>query len=143
MAETTIANAPETKAAAGTMISSGQIAAKMLKQEGIRHIFTISGGHIVDIYNGCIDEGIEIIDVRHEQVAAHAADAYARITGLGCAVVTAGPGTTDAVTGMANAFRAESPMLLIGGNSALKRSEERRVGKECTSWCRSRWSPYH
>ena len=106
--------------AAAEMISGGQIVAKMLKQEGIGHIFTISGGHIVDIYNGCIDEGIQIIDVRHEQVAAHAADAYARITGLGCAVVTAGPGTTDAVTGMANAFRAESPMLLIGGNSPLK-----------------------
>jgi acetolactate synthase-1/2/3 large subunit len=105
---------------AAEMISGGQIVAKMLKQEGIGHIFTISGGHIVDIYNGCIDEGIQIIDVRHEQVAAHAADAYARITGLGCAVVTAGPGTTDAVTGMANAFRAESPMLLIGGNSPLK-----------------------
>ena len=119
--ETAIANATDTKTAAATeMISGGQIVAKMLKQEGIRHIFTISGGHIVDIYNGCIDEGIEIIDVRHEQVAAHAADAYARITGLGCAVVTAGPGTTDAVTGMANAFRAESPMLLIGGNSPLK-----------------------
>src|SRR5277367_6468046 len=110
----------ETQSPAITEISSGQIVAKMLKQEGIKHIFTISGGHIVDIYNGCIDEGIEIIDVRHEQVAAHAADAYARITGLGCAVVTAGPGTTDAVTGMANAFRAESPMLLIGGNSPLK-----------------------
>ena len=105
---------------AAEMISGGQIVAKMLKQEGIGHIFTISGGHIVDIYNGCIDEGIQIIDVRHEQVAAHAADAYARITGLGCAVVTAGPGTTDAVTGMANAFRAESPMMLIGGNSPLK-----------------------
>lgn len=102
------------------LISGGQIVAKMLKQEGIKHIFTISGGHIVDIYNGCIDEGIAIIDVRHEQVAAHAADAYARITGLGCAVVTAGPGTTDAVTGVANAYRAESPMLLIGGNSPLK-----------------------
>src|SRR5215813_4798156 len=113
---------PATTAAAAPapqMISSGQIVAKMLKQEGIRHIFTISGGHIVDIYNGCIDEGIEIVDERHEQVAAHAADAYARITGLGCAVVTAGPGTTDAVTGMANAYRADSPMLLIGGNSAL------------------------
>ena len=102
------------------LISGGQIVARMLKQEGIGHIFTISGGHIVDTYNGCIDEGIQIVDVRHEQVAAHAADAYARITGLGCAIVTAGPGTTDAVTGMANAFRAESPMLLIGGNSPLK-----------------------
>ncbi len=102
------------------LISGGQIVAKMLKQEGIKHIFTISGGHIIDIYNGCLDEGIKIVDVRHEQVAAHAADAYARITGLGCAVVTAGPGTTDAVTGIANAFRAESPMLLIGGGGPLK-----------------------
>ena len=102
------------------LISGGQIVAKMLKAEGINHIFTISGGHIIDTYNGCIDEGIQIVDVRHEQVAAHAADAYSRITGLGCAIVTAGPGTTDAVTGMANAFRAESPMLLIGGNSPLK-----------------------
>src|SRR6202158_3205989 len=102
------------------LVSGGQIVAKMLKQEGVRHIFTISGGHIIDTYNGCIDEGIEIIDVRHEQVAAHAADAYARITGAGCAIVTAGPGTTDAVTGVANAFRAESPMMLIGGNGALK-----------------------
>jgi acetolactate synthase-1/2/3 large subunit len=118
---TVVEKAIDTQATPSTeMVSGGQIVAKMLKQEGIRHIFTISGGHIVDIYNGCIDEGIEIIDVRHEQVAAHAADAYARITGLGCAVVTAGPGTTDAVTGMANAFRAESPMLLIGGNSPLK-----------------------
>src|ERR1700686_1386693 len=118
---TAVDTATDAKTAASTeMISSGQIVAKMLKQDGIRHIFTISGGHIVDIYNGCIDEGIDIIDVLPEQVAAHAADAYARITGLGCAVVTAGPGTTDAVTGMANAFRAESPMLLIGGNSALK-----------------------
>jgi acetolactate synthase I/II/III large subunit len=60
-----------------------------------------------------------VVDVRHEQVAAHAADGYARLTGKpGCAVVTAGPGTTDAVTGVANAFRAESPMLLIGGQGA-------------------------
>ncbi len=101
-------------------VSGGQIVAAMLKQEGVKHIFTISGGHIVDIYNGCIDEGIRIVDVRHEQVAAHAADACARITGVGCAVVTAGPGTTDAVTGVANAFRAESPMLLIGGGGPLR-----------------------
>ncbi|MGH3635535.1 MAG: thiamine pyrophosphate-binding protein, partial [Mycobacterium sp.] len=71
------------------------------------------------IYDGCVDEGIEVIDVRHEQVAAHAADGYARLTGRpGCAVVTAGPGTTDAITGVANAYRAESPLLLIGGQGA-------------------------
>jgi acetolactate synthase-1/2/3 large subunit len=112
--------APPPGAAAPELISGGQIVARMLKQEGIRHIFTISGGHIIDIYNGALDEGIQLIDVRHEQVAAHAADGVARITGIGCAVVTAGPGTTDAVTGLANAFRAESPMLLIGGGGPLK-----------------------
>ncbi|MFC5816602.1 thiamine pyrophosphate-binding protein [Nonomuraea harbinensis] len=101
-------------------ISGGHLVAKALKAEGVEVIYTLCGGHIIDIYDGCVDEGIEVIDVRHEQVAAHAADGYARITGKpGCAVVTAGPGTTDAVTGVANAFRAESPMLLIGGQGAL------------------------
>ena len=76
--------------------------------------------HIIDIYDGCIDEGIRIIDVRHEQVAAHAADGYARQTGkLGCVVTTAGPGCTNAVTGIATAFRSESPVLHIGGQGAL------------------------
>jgi acetolactate synthase-1/2/3 large subunit len=101
-------------------ISGGHLVAKALKNEGVEAIFTLCGGHIIDIYDGCIDEGIKVIDVRHEQVAAHAADGYSRMTGkLGTAVVTAGPGTTNSVTGIANAFRAESPMLLIGGQSAL------------------------
>lgn len=101
-------------------ISGGHLVARALKAEGVDTIFTLCGGHIIDIYDGCVDEGISVIDVRHEQVAAHAADAYARVTGTpGCAVVTAGPGTSDAVTGVANALRAESPMLLIGGQGAL------------------------
>lgn len=100
--------------------SGGHLLARALHNEGVDTIFTLCGGHISDIYDGCIDEGIRIIDVRHEQVAAHAADGYARMTGgLGCAVVTAGPGTTNAVTGVANALRAESPMLLVGGQAAL------------------------
>jgi thiamine pyrophosphate-dependent acetolactate synthase large subunit-like protein len=106
--------------AAGATISGGHLVAKALKAEGVQTIFTLCGGHIIDIYDGCVDEGIDVVDVRHEQVAAHAADGWARITGTpGCAVVTAGPGTTDAVTGVANALRAESPMLLIGGQGAL------------------------
>jgi acetolactate synthase-1/2/3 large subunit len=110
----------QTTATETATISGGHLVAKALKAEGIDVIFTLCGGHIIDIYDGCIDEGIKVIDVRHEQVAAHAADGYARVTGRpGCAVVTAGPGTTDAVTGVANAFRAESPMLLIGGQGAL------------------------
>ncbi|MCH7956032.1 MAG: hypothetical protein IIB63_00610 [Proteobacteria bacterium] len=101
-------------------ISGGHLVAKALKNEGVDVIFTLCGGHIIDIYDGCLDEGIKIVDVHHEQVAAHAADGYARQTGKpGCAVVTAGPGTTNAMTGIANAFRAESPMLLIGGQGSL------------------------
>jgi len=101
-------------------ISGGSLVAKALKNEGIEVIFTLCGGHIIDIYDGCLNEGIKIVDVRHEQVAAHAADGYWRVTGkTGCAVVTAGPGTTDAMTGVANAFRAESAMLLIGGQGPL------------------------
>jgi acetolactate synthase I/II/III large subunit len=104
----------------GEKISGGHLVAKALKNEGVDTIFTLCGGHIIDIYDGCLDAGIKIVDVRHEQVAAHAADGYARVTGIpGCAVVTAGPGTTDAITGIANAFRAESPMLMIGGQGAL------------------------
>jgi acetolactate synthase-1/2/3 large subunit len=107
------------------LITGGHLVAKALKSEGVDTIFTLCGGHIIDIYDGCLDEGIRIIDVRHEQVAAHAADGYARVTGKpGVAVVTAGPGTTDAVTGVANAFRAESPMLLIGGQAALTQQHQ-------------------
>src|SRR6202140_4949620 len=102
------------------VISGGHLVAKALKNEGVDTIFTLCGGHIIDIYDGCIDEGIRIIDVRHEQVATHAADGYARQTGkLGCVVTTAGPGCTNAVTGIATAFRSESPVLHIGGQSAL------------------------
>ena len=102
------------------VISGGHLVARALKNEGVDTIFTLCGGHIIDIYDGCVDEGIRIIDVRHEQVAAHAADGYARQTGrLGCVVTTAGPGCTNAVTGVATAFRSETPMLHIGGQGAL------------------------
>jgi acetolactate synthase-1/2/3 large subunit len=89
------------------IISGGHLVAKALKNEGVDTVFRLCGGHIIDIYDGCVDEGIRIIDVRHEQVAAHAADGYARQTGkLGCVVTTAGPGCTNAVTGIATAFRS-------------------------------------
>ena len=101
-------------------ISGGHLVAKALKNEGVDAIFTLCGGHIIDIYDGCIEEGIRIFDFRHEQTAAHAADGYARQTGnLGCLVTTAGPGFTNAITGIATAFRSESPVLHIGGQSAL------------------------
>ena len=104
----------------GGVVSGGHLVARALKGEGVDTIFTLCGGHIIDVYDGCIDEGIRIVDVRHEQVAAHAADGYARQTGrLGCVVTTAGPGFTNAMTGIATAFRSESPVLHVGGQGAL------------------------
>jgi acetolactate synthase-1/2/3 large subunit len=101
-------------------VTGGQLVGRMLKREGIRHIFTLSGLHVAPIYAGCVEEGIQVIDTRHEQAAAHAADAYARITrGVGVAVVTAGPGVTDALTGVANANSASSPMILLGGAAPI------------------------
>jgi acetolactate synthase-1/2/3 large subunit len=106
-----------------TTTSGGHLVARALKAEGVEAIFTLCGGHIIDIYDGCTDVGIKIIDVRHEQAAAHAADAWTRLTGVpGCAVVTAGPGTTDTVTAVANAWRAQVPMLVIGGQGPLRQA---------------------
>jgi len=100
--------------------TGGELVARVLKQAGVGHVFTLCGGHILPIYDGCLQEGIGVIDVRHEQAAAHAADAYARLTrNVGVAIVTAGPGVTDAVTGVANAYAARSPLLLIGGAAPL------------------------
>src|SRR5438128_272571 len=118
-ATTTAEDTLKQKTRDANVVSGGHLVAKALKNEGVDTIFTLCGGHIIDIYDGCVDEGIRIIDVRHEQVAAHAADGYARQTGkLGCVVTTAGPGCTNAVTGIATAFRSESPILHIGGQGA-------------------------
>ena len=101
-------------------LTGGQLVARTLKQAGVGHVFTLCGGHILPIYDGCLTEGIAIIDTRHEQAAAHAADAYARLTrGVGVAIVVPGPGVTDSVTGVANAYAARSPVLLIGGAAPL------------------------
>ena len=98
-------------------LSGGQLAAKALKEAGVEVIFTLSGGHIMPLYEGCLDEGIKIVDVRHEQAAVHAADSWARCNPgkIGVAAITAGPGVTDGVTGVANAWRANSPILVFGG----------------------------
>ncbi|MDR5775150.1 MULTISPECIES: thiamine pyrophosphate-binding protein [unclassified Caballeronia] len=119
-ATTTADDTLKQKTRGAGVVSGGHLVARALKNEGVDTIFTLCGGHIIDIYDGCVDEGIRIIDVRHEQVAAHAADGYARQTGkLGCVVTTAGPGCTNAVTGVATAFRSESPIIHIGGQGAL------------------------
>src|SRR5512147_282717 len=97
-------------------LTGGRLVARMLRKEGVSTLFTLPGLHVAPIYVGCVEEGIRVVDTRHEQAAAHAADAWARLTrGVGVAIVTAGPGVTDAVTGVANAWAANVPLLLLGG----------------------------
>lgn len=106
------------------LVDGGDLVARAIKQEGVDTIFTLCGGHVQAIYDSCIDENIRIIDVRHEQVAGHAAEGWSRATRkCGVGVVTAGPGVTDATTAIANAWHNKSPMLIIGGRSPLARFE--------------------
>ncbi len=98
------------------LVHGGRLVAQALRRHGVTHLFTLCGGHIQAIYDGCLDEQIQVIDVRHEQTAGHAADGYARMTGRpGVCAVTAGPGVTDVVTAVANAQRAGVPIVVIGG----------------------------
>ncbi|MFO7548398.1 MAG: thiamine pyrophosphate-binding protein [Acidimicrobiia bacterium] len=129
-------------------IHGGQVIARGLRAEGVDTIFTLTGGHILPILDGCVQEGIRVVDVRHEQAAAHAAEAYGRLTGrLGVAAVTAGPGVTDAITGVANAWFANTPMLLIGGRHLLRQElkgglqemDHPKLFEGITAWAGTAW----
>lgn len=130
---------------------AGKLIARALKQAGVDTVFTLSGGHIMPIYDGCLDEGIRIVDVRHEQAAVHAADAWARLHPgvVGCALLTAGPGATDGVTGIANAWRANSPILVIGGQGplenlrkgSLQEMDHISVMRPITKWAEACYAP--
>jgi acetolactate synthase-1/2/3 large subunit len=101
-------------------INGGEMLVRALEQEGVREIFALHGGHLDAIFKACREHDLRVIDTRHEQAAAHMADGWARTTGKpGVAMVTAGPGVTDAVTGVANAYLDAIPMILIGGRSPL------------------------
>ncbi|XP_054858126.1 2-hydroxyacyl-CoA lyase 2 [Eublepharis macularius] len=97
----------------------GESVAEVLKAHGVRHIFTLVGGHISPILVASEKLGIRVVDTRHEATAVFAADAMARLSGtVGVAAVTAGPGVTNTVTAVKNAQMAESPVLVIGGAAA-------------------------
>src|SRR5438477_7920201 len=124
----------------------GHLIAEALKNEGVRYLFTLSGGHIAPIYDGCVDLGIRIVDFRHEQAATHAADGWARVTlQPGVAAVTAGPGVTDAVTGIANASYANSPILVLSGKNpifefemgSLQEMDQVTLVSSITKWART------
>ena len=127
-------------------IHGGWLVAKALKKEGVEVVFTLSGGHIAAIYDGCVREGIRVVDTRHEQAAVHAAEGWAKCTRTpGVALLTAGPGVTDGVTGVANAFLANSPVLVIGGaaplnlwdRGALQEMNQIELLRPITKWART------
>ncbi len=127
-------------------LGGGQLVARALKNHGVTHIFTLCGGHITPIYMACHEEGIRVIDLRHEQAVAMAADGLARATRRpAVALVTAGPGVTNALTGVANAFKAESPVVVIGGKSpffnfemgALQELDQVELMRPITRWART------
>jgi len=105
------------------MPDGGYLLVQALKRQGVKYIFTLSGLQTQSIYNACIDEGIRLIDTRHEQTAVFMADAWARATGSpGVALLSAGPGMTNGITGIVNAFASSSPAIVIAGKSRLDQS---------------------
>ncbi len=124
----------------------GLLVAEMLQREGVEVVFTLSGGHIASIYDGCVRRGIRVVDTRHEQVAVHAAEGWAKVTRQpGVALVTAGPGVTDGVTGIANAFFGNSPIVVFGGaaplanwdQGALQELHHLELVRPITKWART------
>jgi acetolactate synthase-1/2/3 large subunit len=102
--------------------NTGGLIALALKRAGVSHLFTLNGGHIWPILTGAAEHGIRIIDVRHEQSAAFAAEGWAKVTReCGVAAVTAGPGVTNSVSALAQAQAGDSPVFLIGGRAPVAR----------------------
>jgi acetolactate synthase-1/2/3 large subunit len=100
----------------------GRLVARRLKAHGVSHLFTLSGGHLFSIYDGCREEGIEIVDVRHESTAAFAAEGWAKVTReVGVCALTAGPGVTNGMSAMASAQANHSPMVVLGGRAPALR----------------------
>lgn len=131
-------------------VHGGEMVARVLQAAGVRELFTLHGGHIDPILEACDRLGFRIVDTRHEQAAAHMADAWARTTGrLGVCAVTAGPGVTDAVTGVANAFMDCVPMLVLGGRSPLRDEDtlplqgfpQLEMMRPITKWARCVYHP--
>ena len=111
-----------TQAEPTTQLHGGRLIAQRLKAAGVTKLFTLSGGHIFPIYDGCREEGIDLVDMRHESAAAFAAEGWAKVTRTpGVAALTAGPGVTNGMSAMASAQMNNSPMLVLGGRAPAMR----------------------
>jgi acetolactate synthase I/II/III large subunit len=105
-----------------TKLHGGRLIARRLRAHGVTKLFTLSGGHLFSIYDGCRAEGIDIVDVRHEQSAAFAAEGWAKVTReVGVCALTAGPGVTNGMSAIASAAQNHSPILALGGRAPQMR----------------------
>ena len=131
--------------AAGGRVNGGALMAEALRREGVTHLFGLGGGHINPTWWAAPGAGIKIVDVRHEAAAAHAAEGWSLATGeVGVCIVTAGPGLTNAVTGLANALNNGSPMVCLAGSATLRGQDtgevemidQLSIAKTVTKWAR-------
>src|SRR6059058_1870448 len=105
-----------------TRLHGGRLVSAALKAHGVTHLFTLSGGHLFSIYDGCREDGISIVDFRHEQSAAFAAEGWAKATRTpGVCALTAGPGVTNGMSAIAGAQANASPVLVLGGRAPAMR----------------------
>jgi acetolactate synthase I/II/III large subunit len=122
---------------------------RSLQSAGVRRLFTLSGNHIMPVFDAALDAGIELIHTRHEAAAVHMADAWARLTGeVGVALVTGGPGHANAISALYTASMAESPVLLLSGHApcsqlglgAFQEMQQAEIAKPLTkaSWTSER-----
>ncbi|QLL05140.1 acetolactate synthase [Mycobacterium vicinigordonae] len=103
-------------------VHAGRLVARRLRASGIDTVFTLSGGHLFSIYDGCRDEGVRLIDTRHEQTATFAAEGWSKVTRVpGVAALTAGPGITNGMSAMAAAQQNQSPLVVLGGRAPALR----------------------
>lgn len=103
-----------------TQLNGGDLVVRVLKAEGVTHAFTLVGGHNYELVNACLDHDIRVVDVRHEQQAAHMADAFARATGgLGVAFVDGAPGVVNALPALQVAYESQVPLFLCSAQGSL------------------------
>src|SRR3954471_23887867 len=111
-----------TETEAQTHVHGGRLVAQRLRAHGVTKLFTLSGGHLFSIYDGCREEGIDIVDPRHEASAAFAAEGWAKVTREpGVCALTAGPGVTNGMSPLGSAQQNHSPLVVLGGRAPQMR----------------------
>ena len=128
----------------------GSVVGEILAGAGVSHLFFLPGGHIAPVVQGCHDAGIRLVGTRHESAAVFMAEAWARCTGdTGVAAITAGPGFTNAVTGIANSQSTGIPTVVLGGRTplalrgkgAVQDCDQESVARVVAKWSRTATTP--